>query len=75
MPEFKYVGDAGRSYPTLPAPANGPVPGESYTLRTDPGDGRWQSTEKHTAGRKPAKKSAAKAEQSTDPAPAGEKKE
>ena len=63
MPEFVYVGDAGRVYPSLPAPANGPVPGESYTLRHDPGDGRWEKPKK------------SESKQSNDPAPAGDNEE
>lgn len=67
MPDFVYVGDQGRVYPSLPAPANGPVPGETYSLKKDPGDGRWQTA-------KPAKKAPAKSP-APDPAPAGKTKE
>jgi hypothetical protein len=41
-----YVGDAGRVYVTLPAPANGPEVGQSYELPADPGDGRWKRDHK-----------------------------
>lgn len=41
MPAFTYVGDDGRYYPHLPAPANTPEVGQSYDLDADPDDGRW----------------------------------
>ena len=44
MPDFTYIGDKGRSYPSFTPPANEPTPGETYTLRSDPGDGRWKKT-------------------------------
>lgn len=43
MPDFTYDGDEGRFYPSLPAPANAPEPGETYELDSDPGDGRWKA--------------------------------
>jgi hypothetical protein len=49
VPDFTYTGDKGRVYPSLPAPANTPEPGETYTLRSAPDD-RW---EKAKAGTKP----------------------
>lgn len=62
--KYVYVGDEGRVYPSLPAPANGPKPGKSYTLRRDPGDGRWE-----------LKDAPAQTNPTTDPAPAGETQE
>lgn len=67
MPEFTYVGDEGRVYPSLQAPANGPVVGQSYTLESDPGDGRWTPAT--------GKKKTPETPPNTDPAPAGETKE
>lgn len=69
MSEFKYVGDQGRVYPSLPAPANGPEPGETYTLADDPGDGRWEAVSRKMPD------AAKKAKPTTDPAPAGQSKE
>lgn len=58
MPKFVYVGDAGRYY-ALPAPANSPAVGETYTLDAAPPDDRWEPVKKST----------------NDPAPAGDTKE
>ena len=41
MPKYTYVGDAGREYPYLPPPANGPEVGHTYTLEKAPADDRW----------------------------------
>ena len=72
MPEFKYVGDEGRTYFPPNAPAVTPSRGETHKFARDPGDGRWQPVTpakkqqpKKTPVNKPAKK----------PAPAGETKE
>lgn len=46
MPEFTYTGEADRFYPNLPAPANTPEPGETYTLDSNPGDDRWETAKK-----------------------------
>lgn len=59
MPYFTYVGDAGRTYVSLPAPANGPEPGQDYKLAEDPGDGRWLPAKKNAPANEP-------------PAPAGD---
>lgn len=49
MPKLTYTGDEGLYYPTLSPPASSPVPGQSYDLDEDPGDGRWtQSSSKPT---------------------------
>ena len=68
MPEFVYRGDEGRTYFPPGQPPVAPVPGETYTLRRDPGDGRWEPASKPAkkTPRKPAKK---------PPARAGETKE
>jgi hypothetical protein len=60
VPEYTYVGDEGRVYPSLPPPANGPQVGSTYTLEKAPGDNRWSVLV-------PKKKPAPEA-----PAPAGE---
>ncbi|HWU23263.1 MAG TPA: hypothetical protein VN088_17120 [Nocardioides sp.] len=55
MPQFTYTGDEGRYYPTL---GLAPVPGETYDLPKDPGDGRWDAAKtqtKKSAGRAPEK--------------------
>jgi len=53
--QLTYTGDAGRYYPTL---ALHPVPGETYDLPADPGDGRWEAAKTQTikkAGARPEK--------------------
>ena len=62
MPKFVYVGDAGRVYPFLPAPANGPEVGSTYTLQKDPGDNRWRLVKPKTPETPPTE----------NPAPAGD---
>lgn len=69
MPEFKYVGDVGRVYPSLPPGPNGPEPGETYELKANPGDGRWESVSRKLPDA--AKK---KSQSKSDPAPAGQSK-
>lgn len=39
---LKYIGGAGRYYPTLGIT---PVPGDSYELDHDPDDGNWAVTQ------------------------------
>jgi hypothetical protein len=69
---YVYVGDEGRVYPSLPAPANSPENGVSYTLHRDPGDGRWELVDKPDS--KPDKP-VPLGKPTTDPAPAGDTKE
>lgn len=43
MPQFVYVGDAGRNYVTLGI--SDAEPDRVYDLAADPGDGRWKPTD------------------------------
>ncbi|MER6064830.1 hypothetical protein ABT167_27385 [Streptomyces sp. NPDC001792] len=52
--QLTYTGDEGRYYPTL---GLAPVPGETYDLPENPGDGNWDAakTQVKKAGRAPEK--------------------